>query len=272
MNVLFVGGGNMGRALAGGLVAQGASREAIRVLEIDASARERLQRELGVAATDRVDTATLDGVDVVVLAVKPQHMRETAVRLGPLLSAQLVISIAAGIRIDDLSRWLGGYRRIVRAMPNTPALIRRGITGLFAPDAIDAADRETTTSILGAVGQTLWCEREQQLDAVTAVSGSGPAYLFHFLESMITAAEALGFTPEQARRLAYATASGAIALAEQSADPPSMLRAQVTSKGGTTEAALAVIEQRAVKAAYRAALEAADARAAELGDMLGRDD
>ena len=272
MNVLFVGGGNMGRALVGGLLAEGLAKDAITVLEIDPGARERLARNFGIAVTDQLDAPLAGRADVVVIAVKPQHMRETAARLGPMLSSKLVVSIAAGIRIVDLSRWLGGYQRIVRAMPNTPALVRRGITGLFAPPHVGADDRARTESILSAVGQTLWCEREQQLDAVTAVSGSGPAYLFHYLESMIAAGEALGFTPDAARQLAYATVSGAIALAEQSADPPSTLRAQVTSKGGTTEAALRVIEQRAVKAAYIAALAAADARAAELGDLLGRDD
>jgi pyrroline-5-carboxylate reductase len=271
MNVLFIGGGNMGRALIGGLLAQGMARDAVGVLEIDPAARVRLQRDFGVVATGRIDEALAARFDVIVIAVKPQSMRETAGALRAVLSSQLVVSIAAGIRIADLSRWLGGYARIVRAMPNTPALVRRGITGVFAPPAVSADDRARTEAILKAVGQTLWCEREQQLDAITAVSGSGPAYLFHYLESMVAAGEALGFTPDQARQLAYATASGAIALAEQSADSPATLRAQVTSKGGTTEAALSVIEQRAVKEAYVAALAAADARAAELGDLLGRD-
>jgi pyrroline-5-carboxylate reductase len=271
MNVLFVGGGNMGRALVGGLLAQGTARDTLTVLEIDAGAAARMRSEFGITVVDRVDRDTASAADAIVIAVKPQHMRQTALALAPGLSAQLVISIAAGIRLADISRWLGNYTRIVRAMPNTPALVRRGITGIFAHPSVSAEERGMAESVLAAVGQILWCERENQLDAITAVSGSGPAYVFHFLESMIAAAEDLGFSPDQSRRLAYATASGAIALAEQAPEPPSVLRAQVTSKAGTTEAALAVLEQRGVKAAYVAAIRAADARAAELGDLLGRD-
>jgi len=271
MNIVFVGGGNMGRALAGGLLAQGAAPGSLSVVEIDANARKRMHDEFGIAVTERIEASPLARADAVVIAVKPQHLRDTASLLAPALSAQLVISIAAGIRIADLSRWLGNYTRIVRAMPNTPALVRRGISGLFADESVDDDGRKLAESVLAAVGQVVWCEREQQLDGITAVSGSGPAYVFHFLESMIAAALELGFSPQQARQLAYATASGAVALAEQSDEPPSALRAQVTSKGGTTAAALAVLEQHGVKAAYIAAIKAADARAVELGDMLGRD-
>jgi pyrroline-5-carboxylate reductase len=271
MNILFVGGGNMGRALTGGLLAQGATRDSIAVVEIDATARGKIAAEFGVAAVPEFRRDAGFVPDVIVFAVKPQHMRQTAMKLASELSSQLVISIAAGIRIADLARWLGGYTRIVRAMPNTPALIRRGISGLFAHSSVAADERAGAEAVLAAVGQVIWCEREEQIDAITAVSGSGPAYVFHFLESMIEAAEGLGFSHEQSRQLAYATASGAIALAEAASDPPSVLRAQVTSKAGTTEAALRVLDERAVKAAYAAAIRAADARAAELGDLLGRD-
>jgi len=270
MNVLFVGGGNMGRALIGGLLAQGSARDAITVVETDAAARARLETEFGVqVAAGIAGEAARAGT--VVLAVKPQHMRRAAQSLAPHLAGQLVISIAAGIRLADLARWLGGHTRLVRAMPNTPALIRRGIAGLFAHTSVENAQRKIAQDILGAVGEIIWCEREEQLDAITAVSGSGPAYVFYFLEAMIEAGRNLGFDPDQARRLAYATAGGAAALAEQSAEPPAVLRAQVTSKGGTTEAAVAVLEQRAVKAAFVAAIRAAEARAAELGDVLGKD-
>jgi len=272
MKVLFVGGGNMGRALAGGMIAEGTPAKDIRIVEIAAAARERLASELGVESTDSIASADVENADVVVLAVKPQAMRKTVGPLGALLTRQPVISIAAGIRIGDLARWLGGYRRIVRAMPNTPALVRRGITGLYATADVAADDRVTAERVLGAVGETLWCPEEKVLDAITAVSGSGPAYLFHYLESMIAAAETLGFAPDAARQLAYATARGSIELALQSADSPAVLREQVTSKGGTTAAALAVLEARGVKAAYLEALRAADARAAELGDVLGRDE
>ncbi|MEO7760720.1 MAG: NAD(P)-binding domain-containing protein, partial [Casimicrobiaceae bacterium] len=163
----------MGRALVGGLLAQGLAPDALIVVEIDAGARERIAREYGVAIADQITTDVVRGADVLVLAVKPQGLRQTAAMLAPHLTGQLVISIAAGIRLVDLSRWLGNYARIVRAMPNTPALIRRGITGLFANPTVSQDERRQAEDILAAVGQTLWCEREQQLDAVTAVSGSG---------------------------------------------------------------------------------------------------
>lgn len=271
MNVLFIGGGNMGRALVGGLLAQGCARDAIGVVEVDAAARARLLSECGVHAASGIGSDLTVSAGTIVLAVKPQHLRQTAQSLAPHLAGQLVISIAAGIRLADLTRWLDGHTHLVRAMPNIPAVIQRGITGLFAHPAVGDIERKSAEDILNAVGATLWCEREEQLDAVTAVSGSGPAYVFYFLEALMEAGKNLGFSPDQARRLAYATAGGAIALAEQSADPPAVLRAHVTSRGGTTEAAVAVLEERAVKAAFIAAIRAARARATELGDVLGQD-
>lgn len=271
MNVLFIGGGNMGRALVGGLLAQGRTPGTIAVVEVDPAASIRLQTEFGIRAEPAIGGENVARAGIIVLAIKPQQLRQAALALAPHLGAQLVISIAAGIRIVDLSRWLGGYSRIVRVMPNTPALIRRGIAGLFAHPSLEAIERKQAEEILDAVGETLWCEREEQLDAITAISGSGPAYVFLFLEALIEAGRDLGFSPEQARRLAYATVGGATALGEQSAAAPAALRAQVTSKGGTTEAAVAVLEQRAVKAALVAAIRAADARAKELGDLLGKD-
>jgi pyrroline-5-carboxylate reductase len=271
MNVLFVGGGNMGRALVGGLLAQGRSRDTVAVIEQDAAARARLQGEFGVHAASGIDSDVTARAGIIVLAVKPQHLRQTAQSLAPHLAGQLVMSIAAGIRLADLTRWLGGHTRLVRVMPNTPAMIRRGIAGLFAHPSVGGVERKHAEDILNAVGETMWCEREEQLDAITAVSGSGPAYVFYLLEALIEAGQDLGFSPDQARRLAYATAGGAVALAEQSAEPPAVLRAQVTSKGGTTEAAVAVLEQRAVKAAFIAAIRAAEARATELGNELGKD-
>ena len=269
--IVFIGGGNMGRALIGGLIAQGRDPSTIDVVEIDAGARERLARESAVRAVASPSDADVRGAEAIVVAVKPQGMRDTAKSIAPHLTNALVISIAAGIRLRDLSRWLGDYRKLVRAMPNTPALIRRGITGLFAEDDVTAGDRALAGTILGAVGETIWCDRETQIDAITAVSGSGPAYLFYFLESMIASAEALGFTADEARRLAYATASGAMALAESSSETASTLRAQVTSKKGTTQAALESLDESGVKAAFIEAVKRADARARELGDELGRD-
>ena len=285
MRVVFIGGGNMGRALAGGMIAQGRVPSTIDVVEISPEARERMQRDLGVRTFADPTSAGLEDAAVIVIAVKPQSMRETARALAPKLSTPLIISsalatqlstpliisIAAGIRLDDLSRWLNGYQRLVRAMPNTPALIRKGITGLYAHPSVTDQARAAAQEILGAVGDTIWCDREEQIDAITAVSGSGPAYVFYFLEAMIAGAESLGLSSEDARRLAYATASGAIKLAAQSSDSPSVLRAQVTSKGGTTEAALAILEAREVKAALIDAIAEADARARELGRLLGSD-
>jgi pyrroline-5-carboxylate reductase len=182
-----------------------------------------------------------------------------------------VITIAAGIRLADLSRWLLGYRRLVRAMPNTPAMIGAGITGLYALSGVDAEGRAHASAVMEAVGGTLWCERESDLDAVTAISGSGPAYVFYFLEALEDAARGLGFADAEARRLALATFSGAIRLAEQSDSEPSLLRAQVTSKGGTTERGIAALEQAGLKAAVAAAAQAALARAGELGDLFGKE-
>jgi pyrroline-5-carboxylate reductase len=271
MNVLFIGGGNMGRALIGGLLARGRARDTIAVVEQDAAARARLHGEFGVATAPGIASDVTARAGTIVMAVKPQDLRQTAQSLAPHLTGQLVISIAAGIRLMDLSRWLGGHAHLVRVMPNTPALIRRGIAGLYAQPGVGGVERKNAEDILNAVGETMWCEREEQLDAITAVSGSGPAYVFYFLEALIEAGRDLGLAPDQARRLAYATAGGAVALAEQSAETPAALRAQVTSKGGTTAAAVAVLEQRAVKAAFVAAIRAAEARAAELGDILGKD-
>jgi pyrroline-5-carboxylate reductase len=209
--------------------------------------------------------------DVVLLSVKPQQMREACTPLVPYLKQQLIISIAAGLRLADLSRWLGGYDKLVRTMPNTPALIGAGVTGLYASPAVSKAGRAGAERILQAVGSTLWIADEAQMDAVTAVSGSGPAYAFLFIEALQEAAAQLGFTPEQARQLSIETALGAARLAAQSDDPASVLRERVTSKGGTTEAALRTMAERGVKNGIVAGILAADARGRELGDILGKD-
>jgi pyrroline-5-carboxylate reductase len=272
MNITFIGGGNMASALIGGLLPQGFKAESIAVVEIDAGARERLVSAFHVAAHGQIDGSAVDTADVVVLAVKPQQMREVARLLAPHVSRQLVVTIAAGVRLSDLSRWLGDYRKLVRVMPNTPALIRAGISGLYALPEVTPAEREHAQMLLGAVGKTLWCEREDMLDAVTAVSGSGPAYVYYFLEALEAAARELGFSATDARTLSYETFAGAVQLARQSSEEPAALRAKVTSKGGTTERALAHMEATAVKANIVAAVRAADARAKELGDSLGNVD
>jgi pyrroline-5-carboxylate reductase len=269
MNITFVGGGNMARALIGGLVARGVASNAFAVIEIDADARSAIAARFGVATFPHVEPAAVTNAEVVVLAVKPQNVRAVARDLATLLKRQVVLTIAAGIRLPDLSRWLLGYRRLVRAMPNTPALIGAGIAGLYALSGVDGDGRARAAAVLEAVGGILWCEREDELDAITAVSGSGPAYVFYFLEALEKAAREVGLDPAQARRLALATFSGATRLAEQSDSEVSLLRAQVTSKGGTTERAIGSLESASVMAAIVTAVKAAAQRAHELGDRFG---
>jgi pyrroline-5-carboxylate reductase len=269
VNITIIGGGNMARALLGGLIARGQGSDALSVVEIDADARATVSARFGVATFAAVEPAAVGGADVIVIAVKPQNVRAVARELAICLKRQVVLTIAAGIRLSDLSRWLLGYRRLVRAMPNTPALIGAGIAALYALSGVDSEGRSRAAAVLESVGGTLWCDREEELDAVTAVSGSGPAYVFYFLEALDQAARELGFTPAEARRLALATFSGAIRLVEQSDSEPALLRAQVTSKGGTTERAIATLDEARVRAAIVAAVKAAAERARELGELLG---
>ena len=269
--IVFIGGGNMARALIGGQVARGQAAAEFLAIDPSEAARARLTAATGAATAGAVDER-LGQAGIVVLAVKPQQMRAAARALSPYLDGQLVLSIAAGIRVPDLARWLGGYRRIVRAMPNTPALINAGISGLYADPAVDAAGRAAAQGVLEAAGEVLWFEHEDALDAVTAVSGSGPAYVFYFLEALQVAATELGLPPEAARRLAYATFSGAMRLAEQSDNEAASLRQQVTSKGGTTERALATLETAHLAEHFRRAVAAAAERAREMGDALGAED
>jgi pyrroline-5-carboxylate reductase len=270
MNVTFIGGGNMASAMIGGLLAQGWHAADLRVVEVAAPARERLEREFAVKTWATLDPAAA-AADCVVLAIKPQQMREAARELRARLASQLVITIAAGIRLADLGRWLGGYGRLVRVMPNTPALVRAGVSALYAPAGVSAEEKSRAQAILGAVGSTVWVDREELLDAITAVSGSGPAYVFYFIEAMEQAARELGLPAETARRLAMETFSGAARLALSGDVPVATLREQVTSKGGTTERALKAMEADHVKEAIVRAVRAAADRSRELGDELGRD-
>ena len=270
MNITFVGGGNMASALIGGLLRKRWPRKNIGVVEIASSARERLARELKVKTYAAADAKAMKA-DCIVLAVKPQQMREVARSLRPFIGSQLIVTIAAGIRVRDLARWLGGHTRIVRVMPNTPALVLAGVSGLYAPASVSASDRATAGKILGAAGAVLWFEREDDLDAVTAVSGSGPAYVFYFIEALARAARELGLATEAAHRLSLETFAGAVKLAAQASEPPETLRSRVTSKGGTTERALASMESDRVKEAIVRAAKAAAERSRELGDELGKD-
>jgi pyrroline-5-carboxylate reductase len=269
MRIAFIGGGNMATALIGGLLQRGFAASDMTVVEIQDEARTRLEQRFGVSTAAAI-SADLGAAEVLVLAVKPQQMREVARGLQPCIGKQLVITIAAGIRCDDLSRWLGGYGRLVRAMPNTPALVQSAITGLFAAAGAHAEDRARAERILSAVGDTLWLDQESQLDAITAVSGSGPAYVFYFMESLQQAAESLGFSTEHARKLAQATFAGAVKLAGDSDEPPATLRARVTSKAGTTERALQALEGDGVREAVVRAVSMAERRSRELGDEFGK--
>jgi pyrroline-5-carboxylate reductase len=269
MNITFIGGGNMTRALIGGLLQQDYSPAQIRVSEINAETRDKIKYEFQVEAV--ADLAPgVAGSDVIVLAVKPQQLSAVARELAPLLKNHLVISIAAGIRAKDIARWLGGYSRVVRAMPNTPALIRAAVTGLYAMGGVSNEEKHSAESILAAVGTVLWVESEELLDAVTAVSGSGPAYLFYFLEAMQKAGCELGLNPAQARHLSIETLLGAAKLASQSDENASVLRSRVTSPGGTTERAIQSLENEGVRKAVECAIHIASRRSRELGDEFGK--
>jgi pyrroline-5-carboxylate reductase len=270
MKIAFLGGGNMAGALIGGLLAKGYSADSISVVELFAQARDSLVARYKVHVSESPDAHTF-AADTVVLAVKPQDMRNAASPLAGKLERQLVISIAAGIRLQDLERWLGGYARLVRVMPNTPALIGAGIAGLYAGPAVSADERKRAEAILDAVGSTVWVDDESLIDPVTAISGSGPAYVFYFIESLEKAGVELGLTPETARKLAIQTFVGAARLAAGSTEPPGTLRERVTSKGGTTEAALNVFAAEDLAGRIGKALKAASDRGAALGQLLGKD-
>ena len=270
LKISFIGGGNMAAALIGGLAGRLTAGGDIHVVDINTHALARLRQQFGVTVAQQIDAAVAAS-DVVVLAVKPQQMRDVAAQLKPHLKEQLVLSIAAGIRGADLSRWLGGHGAVVRTMPNTPALIGQGITGMAALPGVSAGQRASADAIMRAVGGTVWLDDESLIDPVTAVSGSGPAYVFYFIEAMQQAAQELGLSAEQGTQLAIATFTGAAQLAAQSPDPVSVLRERVTSKGGTTYAALQSMEHAGVKQAIVQALHAAAARGKELGEEFGRD-
>ncbi|MDH4189443.1 MAG: pyrroline-5-carboxylate reductase [Betaproteobacteria bacterium] len=272
MKIVFIGGGNMAGALIGGLLAKGFSAQQMRVVEVLADARARIAEHYGVACEERLDGAPAAD-EIVLLAVKPQQIGEAARVCGVRRDANLVISIAAGVRLATLARRLGGHRRLVRAMPNTPALIGAGITGLYAnPNDVSEQDREYARAIMAAVGEVVWLEDEAQMDVVTAVSGSGPAYVFWFIEQLAAAGTALGLAPDTARRLALETVHGAARLAAGSAESPAVLRERVTSKGGTTEAALRVFAEEQLGERLARAIESATRRGAELGNQLDRAD
>ena len=270
MKLAFIGGGNMASALIGGLIAKGAKPGSIAVAETVPAARRRLAAKFRLRASAAPDARTL-AADTLVLAVKPQDMRAALAPLAGKLGGKLVVSVAAGIRLQDLSRWLGGHAKLVRCMPNTPALIGAGIAGLYAPPGVSAAERRRAERILAAVGKAVWVKDEALLDPVTAVSASGPAYVFWFIEQLAAAGVELGLPAPVSQQLALETVLGAAKLAAQSKEPPAVLRERVTSRGGTTAAALAVFEAEGLAEKFRRAVAAASRRGAEMGEQLGKD-
>ena len=265
--IAFVGGGNMASAIIGGLLRQGLAPAQVEVVEPFADARAKLQAEFGVAAQEHAGPA-LARAQLVVWAVKPQTFKEAALQARSHTAKALHLSVAAGIRSDSIAAWLGAGR-IVRSMPNTPALVGKGMTALFARPDVTAADRALVEQVIATTGESLWVEQEKQLDAVTALSGSGPAYVFFFLEAMTRAGIEMGLSAQQAHKLAVGTFVGASELARASDDPPEALRQRVTSKGGTTYAAITSMEQDQLQALFIKALHAANKRARELGDEFG---
>lgn len=271
--ITLIGGGQMARALIGGWVGRGVPASTIAVSDPNAAQREWLATTFpGVRLFADSESAVADA-DVWVLAVKPQLLAGVTRALAPAYARRrpLVVSIAAGIRAADLNRWLGGGARVIRSMPNRPTLIGAGISALCADASVSASDRALATRLLEAAGSVVWVESEAQIDAVTAVSGSGPAYFFLLIELLETAGAAQGLSPAVARQLAIATAMGAARLAAESGDDPGTLREQVTSKGGTTAAALAVFETADLRAIVGRAVAAAAQRSRELADEFGRD-
>jgi pyrroline-5-carboxylate reductase len=265
--IAFIGGGNMASAIVGGLRKSGRAADSILVVDPGAAQRDKLQAEFGVRTLAAAD-ATLAQAAMVVWAVKPQLFNDAAAPCAAHVGGALHLSVMAGIRSDAIVR-ATGTERIVRTMPNTPALVGQGMTGLYARAEAGAADRAEVETVLAPTGELLWVAREDDLDAVTAVSGSGPAYVFYVVEAMMEAATQMGLTAEQGKRLALGTFAGATALAQASPESPAVLRERVTSKGGTTYAALTSLEASGVKAAFVTALKAAQTRARELGDEFG---
>jgi len=258
----------MATALIGGLLGKKYPASQINVVEINRENHARLQHDFAVSVFENI----ADGIresGIIIFAVKPQQLREVAIQIAPLLSGQLLISIAAGVLATDLARWCN-YQSIVRAMPNTPALIQSGMTGLYALPGVTAAQREQAQNILAAVGETLWLDDEAMMDAVTAISGSGPAYVFYFIEAMQQAAIKLGLNAGDARRLSLATFLGASKLAASSDEDVSLLRARVTSKNGTTDRALHSLASSHFAEYITEAAQAAAARSREMGNELGK--
>lgn len=272
MQIGFIGGGNMASAILCGLKKHAYDMGHICVVEPDADKRAMLTEQFGVQTAMHISDMPSSAAQVLVLAVKPQQMQAVCAQLHATFSAQLsqhlIISIAAGIRTADLGRWLNGHQAIVRVMPNTPAQIQAGVSALYAMPSVNATQRGQATNILQAVGSCLWLDHEEKMDAVTAISGSGPAYVFYLIEALQDAAVQLGLSPAEAKLLALETFTGASLLAKQAKADIQTLRAQVTSKGGTTEQGIHSLESAHIKTIILAAATAAAKKSKTLGDEL----
>ena len=266
-NIAFIGGGNMASAIIGGLLKRGASADNLLVVEPLEEQRNKLTAQFGVQARE-APSAHLTSAGLVVWAVKPQTFKDAALQTRFHTKAALHLSVAAGVTSSSIAHWLG-TEHVVRAMPNTPALVGKGMTALFARPAVSTAGRALVDRVIKTTGERLWLNDEAQLDAVTALSGSGPAYVFYFIEAMIEAGVAMGLSREQAHKLAVGTFVGASALAKASDEPIEILRARVTSKGGTTHTAITSMEQDNVKTLFMRAIHAAKQRAREMGNEFG---
>jgi len=264
--IAFIGGGNMARALISGL--QLSDGWSIHVVDSDEPTCQTLVRDFGCTASGEIDSRVRE-VDLLVFAVKPNVMKSVCLEVGHLPSKQIALSVAAGIETARISDWLGVHKKVARAIPNTPVLARQGMTGLYATKDVGDSDRRVLSDLFNAVGKTLWCDTEDTIDQVTAVSGSGPAYVFYFIEAMIQAAKQIGFEERNASTLAMQTLRGAVALLEASGESPELLRERVTSKGGTTAAAIGTLETRGVMLAIVEAVQAARDRAIDIRTEFG---
>jgi pyrroline-5-carboxylate reductase len=267
-HIAFIGGGNMASAIVGGLLRRGLQASQITIIEPFADTAAKLIQDHGVSVFPSAGPS-LALADLVVWAVKPQVFHEASSSVSLHTQGALHLSVAAGIRTDSICRWTGSDR-VVRCMPNTPALIGQGITALFACPTVTPQDKSLVEQVIATTGQYLWVQQESHLDAVTALSGSGPAYVFYFLEAMTQAGVGMGLSAEQAYKLAVATFSGASSLAAASTESPEVLRQRVTSKGGTTYAAITSLDDSDVKSSFVKAMQAAQVRARELGDEFGQ--
>lgn len=264
MTIGFIGGGNMARCIIGGLLANGYKAQQLRASSRSLSSVQALAADFGIH-TQQDNASLCEGLNLLVLAVKPQQMQAVCLELRTVLApTTLVISVAAGITLASLSQWLGGHSLLARAMPNTPALIRQGATGLYAAPSLNASQRQLAQQVLESTGLVVWVEDEALMDTVTAVSGSGPAYFFLFMEAMMAEAQAQGLSAEAARQLTLQTCLGAAALAQHTGEDIGQLRQRVTSPKGTTEQAVLAFERLNLKATVASAMQACQQRAREL--------